>query len=74
VIGAFAEYEKSDFTFKFDAPFNTVRIKQDSAWWLGGRVGYTPNCCTLWFLSGGYTRNHTDFSSAGRAVLIYRFN
>jgi outer membrane immunogenic protein len=62
VVGAFAEYEASDFQFRVSFPGQEVRLRQDSSWWLGGRIGYAPNCCALWFVSAGYTRAHNSFS------------
>jgi outer membrane immunogenic protein len=62
VAGVFAEYEASDFLYHVSFPGQEVKLRQDSSWWLGGRVGYAPNCCALWFVSAGYTRAHNQFS------------
>lgn len=64
VVGAFAEYEISKFSFTLDRPNQAVDLTQNSSFWLGGRIGYLPNAQTLLFLSGGYTRAYSDLSIA----------
>ena len=64
VLGAFAEYEISKFSFTLDRPDQAVDLTQHSSIWFGGRIGYLPNPQTLLFLSGGYTRAYSDLSIA----------
>ena len=35
-------------------------MTQQSAWSIGGRLGYVIGCCTMWFASAGYTNAHFD--------------
>jgi outer membrane immunogenic protein len=62
VVGAFADYEFMDLT-GFHASLalqDSANLKENSAWAVGGRIGYliTPNFLTYW--DGGYTQTHFD--------------
>jgi outer membrane immunogenic protein len=62
VVGAFADYEFMDLTGNhpsLDLP-DSANLKENSAWAVGGRIGYliTPNFLTYW--DGGYTQTHFD--------------
>jgi outer membrane immunogenic protein len=63
VVGAFADYEFMDITGQhvgFGEDVNVANMKENSAWAIGGRIGYliTPNFLTYW--DGGYTQTHFD--------------
>jgi outer membrane immunogenic protein len=62
VVGAFADYEFMDLTGNHGSLdlFDSANLKENSAWAIGGRIGYliTPNFLTYW--DGGYTQTHFD--------------
>ncbi|MGC2075863.1 MAG: porin family protein [Xanthobacteraceae bacterium] len=62
VVGAFADYEFMDLTGQHTGigSAEVANLKENSAWAVGGRIGYliTPNFLTYW--DGGYTQTHFD--------------
>jgi outer membrane immunogenic protein len=70
VVGAFADYEFMDLTGNHASLFlpDSANVKENSAWAVGGRIGYliTPFFLTYW--DGGYTQTHfddADYTSTG---------
>jgi outer membrane immunogenic protein len=67
VIGALFNYNISDMSGNLNDGFGTVgESKNDSTWFLGGRIGWlmTPNVLNYW--SAGYTQ--ANFASSGLNV------
>jgi outer membrane immunogenic protein len=58
VVGAFGNYDFADLKGDVAVPgLNLVgREKQDSAWAVGGRLGYTLTPTILTYVNGGYTQ------------------
>jgi outer membrane immunogenic protein len=64
VVGVFGDYDWSNIkgTLADQNTGNNIGIKQNSAWSVGGRIGYLVVPQFLTYFSGGYTQSH--FSSA----------
>jgi outer membrane immunogenic protein len=62
VVGAFADYEFMNLTAKHTGigVEQVANLKENSAWAVGGRIGYliTPSFLTYW--DGGHTQTHFD--------------
>src|SRR5215813_5222339 len=58
VLGAFGDYDFTDLKGDVAIPGTTLvgREKQDSAWSVGGRLGYTLAPTILTYVNGGYTQ------------------
>ncbi len=55
VVGIFADYDFSDIKgTNLDTTFGLIPVKQNSAWAVGGRVGYLVVPQLLTYFSGGY--------------------
>ena len=68
VLGAFGDYDFTDLKGDVVIPNSNAvgREKQDSAWAVGGRLGYTLTPTILTYVSAGYTQarfNGIDFVS-----------
>ncbi len=62
VIGAFGNYDFADIKGDSAIPNTNLvgREKQDSAWAVGGRLGYTLTPTILTYVNGGYTQARFD--------------
>jgi outer membrane immunogenic protein len=62
VVGAFGNYDFADLKGDVVIPGTTLvgREKQDSAWAVGGRLGYTLTPTILTYVAGGYTQARFD--------------
>ncbi|WP_291852861.1 outer membrane beta-barrel protein [Bradyrhizobium sp.] len=63
VFGAFGDYSFMDVDGDKIGPplvFGVGSLKQDSAWAVGGRVGYLITPSVLSYFSGGWTQSHFD--------------
>jgi outer membrane immunogenic protein len=62
VIGAFGNYDFADIKGDVAVPGTNLvgREKQDSAWAVGGRLGYTLTPTILTYVNGGYTQARFD--------------
>jgi outer membrane immunogenic protein len=62
VIGAFGNYDFADVKGDSAIPGTNLvgREKQDSAWAVGGRLGYTLTPTMLTYVNGGYTQARFD--------------
>jgi len=66
VVGVFADYTFGDFDndHNVDNEYHDVGFfGVDNVWAVGGRVGITSSCCSLWYVTGGYTQADVDFRS-----------
>lgn len=72
VVGIFGDYTfgsiESDFTLRLPDPViappipaQNLTIKYDDTWAVGVRLGLARSCCTLWYLTAGYTSTELDF-------------
>lgn len=73
VLGAFGDYDFTDLKGDVVIPNSNAvgREKQDSAWAVGGRLGYTLTPTILTYVNGGYTQARFDainFVSQGAGV------
>jgi len=62
VIGAFADYDFTNFTGTFQDPFTTFvgQEKESGSWAVGGRIGYLVTPDLLGYFDGGYTQARFD--------------
>jgi outer membrane immunogenic protein len=62
VVGAFGDYDFTDLKGDVVIPNSNAvgREKQDSAWAVGGRLGYTLTPTILTYVNGGYTQARFD--------------
>jgi outer membrane immunogenic protein len=63
VIGAFGDYNFQNVRADHLGAPGTITVgtlKQDSAWAVGGRIGYLVTPSFLSYFSGGYTQTHFD--------------
>lgn len=60
VVGAFADYDVMNIHGNLDGVVGIGELKESSAWYVGGRVGYlvTPNLLT--YFDGGYTQTRMN--------------
>ena len=70
VAGLFADYDVSSLKGTIHDPAFPISadIKQDSAWAVGGRVGWLINPALLSYVTGGYT--HANFTSGAMTVAM----
>ena len=61
VLGVFGEYEFGDRTVDInDGNGNNISFSKKDAWSVGARLGFVRNCCTMWYVNGGYTNAKFD--------------
>lgn len=60
VVGVFGDYTFSDLD---DDHHDLARFAFDDIWAVGGRVGITGSCCSLWYVTAGYTQAESDYDS-----------
>jgi outer membrane immunogenic protein len=62
VLGAFGNYDFADIKGDAAVPATNLvgREKQDSAWAVGGRLGYTLTPAIMTYVNGGYTQARFD--------------
>jgi outer membrane immunogenic protein len=62
VVGIFADYTFGDFDSDHNNEYYDFgSFGHDNVWAVGGRVGITSSCCSLWYVTGGYTQANVDF-------------
>ncbi len=80
VVGIFGDYafgHHDDQAAVFDPGLpgstDSVTLKLDNTWAVGGRVGYIGTCCAMFYLSAGYTGTHMSFDDPDRPAFADGF-
>jgi outer membrane immunogenic protein len=65
VWGLFADYTFGELdaavSLRTPQPDNPLHLTYKDSWAVGGRLGFTSACCTLWYMTAGYTGATVEF-------------
>lgn len=67
VVGVFGDYTfgsiDADFTLRspFTGAAQDLGVEYDDTWAVGMRLGLARSCCTLWYMTAGYTSTDVTF-------------
>lgn len=74
VAGVFADYTfgelDSSGILAYTAPpgIEPFSLEYDNVWAVGARLGFARSCCTLWYVSAGYTEADLTFTGVGGTI------
>ena len=67
VIGLFTDYDFTNAEFTHTNGLSE-KIRVNDIWSVGARLGLVRSCCTLWYVTGGYTNAAFKYNFAQPAV------
>lgn len=76
VLGVFGDYTfgelNSTVSLGYPGGYN-LSLEYDNTWAVGGRVGFAQSCCTMWFVTAGYTSTDIDLEGLNDQLDGYFF-
>ncbi len=77
VLGVFADYTFGELegsgTLSGPNYIEPYKINLDNTWAVGGRLGFSHSCCTLWYVTAGYTGTEMEFDGTFKEDLTGYF-
>lgn len=78
VAGVFGEYtfgERDGAGYLFDPNLGPTRfdLDMDDQWAIGARIGLARSCCTLWYLTAGYTQARLNLNDPDDPLVADNF-
>lgn len=69
VLGVFADYAFGDLETDISTyGYEVASLEVTDNWAIGARLGFVRSCCTMWYVSAGYTQADIDLKILGDKV------